>query len=348
MATIPILLALVAVAQEDPLIDARTLFAVFERYHASFRDISFLYEFCFTDLRKAGDKEPDPAKVRRSQGLYAYRSDGATLRDEFSQGNGNRPVARIITSILHNRMEGLNASPDLQPSVRDRIPESAPGGPGVLAGPGSPERILLAYYYPTLGDPTEHEVEFQGWEEVDGHRCLRVRMLRQARSLLKGWVGGLPFIELWVDMKRDGCPLRYELYRGDELEVRCEITRLEQLPLPGGRTLWLPVAGKTMTFLGQEGPGKIIHTKNPVTLEDIGVLLETVQFDAGLSDNFFSVKKQAFVSSDEQLRNLQRELDKAPKPVTKRQPADPASRQKRLDEALAEADRQAERLQASS
>ena len=114
-----------------------------------------------------------PARARTTQALYAYRSDGATLIDEFAMGNGVRPIGRTIRSILHNRMEGMDASPDHLPAVRDRIPETGPGGPGVLAGPGSPERIFLAYYYPRLGDPADHEIELQGWEDVDGHRCLK-------------------------------------------------------------------------------------------------------------------------------------------------------------------------------
>ncbi len=348
MTSIPVVLAFMVAAQHDPAIEGKTLFAVFERYHSSFRDISFLYEVTHARLEATAGKEPDPANVRRSQGLYAYRSDGATVWDVFGQGRGNKPVGRMISAILHNRLERLNASPDSGPAVRDRVPEVAPGGPGVLAGPDSPERIFLAYYFPTLVDPSEHEIEFQGWENISGHRCLKVRMLKQPRPLLKGWVGGLPFVKLWVDLERDGCPLRYELYRGNDLEVRTEVTRLERLTLPDGRHLWLPVTGKTMTFLGQEGPGRIVHTKEPVSVEDYGVLVETVKFDQGLSDGFFSAKKHALVANDEGLRKLQRELEKTPKPQMKRLPADPESRQKRLDEALAEADRQAQRLEASS
>ncbi len=131
-------------------------------------------------------------------------------------------------------------------------------------------------------------------------------------------------------------------------QVRSEISRLEHQPLPGGRALWLPVTGKTVTFLGQLGPGKIVHTKEPYTLEEIRILVESVKFDQGLGDSFFSVRKQARVASDEDLRKLQRQLEEAPKPEVKRQPADPESRQKRLDLALDEADRQAKCLEASS
>ncbi|HZW34570.1 MAG TPA: hypothetical protein VFF52_27850, partial [Isosphaeraceae bacterium] len=85
------------------------------------------------------------------------------------------------------------------------------------------------------------------------------------------------------------------------------------------------------------------------TVETHKILIPTVKFNQGLSDGFFSSKKHALVANDEGLRRLQRELDKTPPPKREKiPPADPGSRRKRLDEALAEADRQAQQLEASS
>ena len=348
MTPILLALALTVAGQSDPTIDGRTLFALFERYHSAFRDITFLYEGTTSQVARTAGKNPAPGNASRFQGLYAYRNDGATLLDVFAQGQGDRPDSRVISAVLHRKLEILDASPDHQPPVRDRIPTTAPGGPGSLSRQDSPERIFLAYYYPTLRDPAEHELETQGWETLSGHRCLRVRMLRYPRSDLKGSVGGLPYMRLWIDLERDGCPLRYELYRGDDLESRTEISVLHRMTLPSGRALWLPAVGRTTQFVGQDDKGAIIHTRDAVYTEDHWIMVDTVKFDQGLSDSFFSVKKHALVTSDESLRKLQRELEKAPKPSVKKPPADPVSRQKRLDEALAEADRQAKRLEASS
>ena len=77
------------------------------------------------------------------------------------------------------------------------------------------------------------------------------------------------------------------------------------------------------------------------------ILLNTVKFDQGLADSFFSVKKHAAAANDESLLKLQRELEHEPsakKPLA----ADPESRRKRLDEALAEANTQSKGLEASS
>jgi hypothetical protein len=345
MIPITLLLALGFPTQNAPAIDARTVFALLERYHASFQDIAFVHEGTWV---KAGGSAANPPFAYRFQGFYAYRADGATVLDVFGTRRGDEPETRTIYSVLKGRLEILGASPDLLPRVRDRTPAVASGGPGSLTYLDSPERTFLAWYFPTLTDPAEHDAEVQGWEDVDGHRCLKVRMLKQPKPLLKGWPGGLPFVKFWIDLERGGYPLRYELYRGDELEVRAEITRLERLDLPDGRPLWLPAEGKTYTHLEGSSRTGVVHTKEPLSVETHKILMNTVRFNQGLNDGFFSTKKHALVANDEGLRKLQRELDQKPVPRVKRSTSDPESVQKALDEALAEADHQAERLEASS
>jgi hypothetical protein len=240
----------------------------------------------------------------------------------------------------------LNATPDHEPHVRDRTPESGSGGPGSMNRPDAPEQIFLPWYLRSLGDPAEHEFKLEGWEDVDGHRCLKVRMLWQPRSLLKYLKDQFPTVRIWFDMER-GYALRLERYRGDELMSRAEVTRLERLRLPDGRPIWFPKEGKSAVFQ-KHVDGKFVYAKEPYTHETYNILTDTVKFNQGLSDGFFSAKKHALVVSDEGLRKLQRELDQKPKPRVEKLPSDPESRKKRLDAALAEADRQVERLEASS
>ncbi len=336
--------AMTVALQNDPAIDGRTVFALFEKHHASFQDITFLHEGFFLRVPR---KPSDPASETRFQSFYAYRSDGATLHDIFLFGQEDRPDARQIRSVLHGRLEMFDASPDHQPRVRDREPATGGGGAGSLAGPDSPERIFLAWYFATLTDPAEHDYATQGWEEVDGHRCLKVRMLNQPKSLLKGWVGGLPILKLWVDLVC-GYPRRIEYYRGDDLVYRTEISRLERLPLPDGRLIWFPAEGTTSQYQGRDDQRRLVFRKEPFVRETRKILLNTVKFNQNLSDSYFSAKKHALVANDEGLRKLQRELEKKPVTQMKNPPSDPESIQKRLDEALAGADHQSKRLEASS
>jgi hypothetical protein len=323
------------------------LFALLQRYHASFRDVTLIHEGT-SEMRRAEPGKPDI--VNRFQSFYAYRSDGATLLDVFSQ-RSDKPKNRSIYTILHNRLERLDATPDADEPIRARVPESGPAGPGSLGRPDSPERIFFAWHFATLGEAGEHDVKPLGWEDIDGHRCLGFSMLQQPKALLKGWVGELPYIRLWIDPQRDGYPVRFESYRGEELEVRREITRMERLPLPDGKSIWFPTQGKTWGFLGKWDRGKLLHTKEPTSAETHTILIKTVKFNQGMNDGFFSVKKHALVASDEDFRKLQRELEAEATIAAskvKSVPNDLESRRKRLDDALVEADRQAQRLEASS
>jgi hypothetical protein len=344
LATTILTLALMSTAQSEPAIDRPTLFALLQRYQSSFRDVSFIHEGTF-EMRASGSDEP--LHPTQFQTYYAYRSDGATLVDLFSQQLGE-PKVRVISSILHRRLEVLDATPEGELPIAARVPESGPGGPGSLGRYDSPERIFLAWYFSTLGDAAEHEIQSLGWEDVDGHRCLKVSMLRQPRPLLKGWVGELPYIRLWIDPQRDALPIRYEYCRGNELEVRGEITRMERVRLPDGRTIWFPSQGRIWGFLGKGDHGQLVRTKEPTSTETHTILIHTVKFNQGLNDAFFSVKKHALVASDEGLRKLQRELESESAGKVRQVGRDPESHRKRLDEALKEADRQSQRLEASS
>ena len=332
MVFISMALAMASVAQDQSAPDPREVFARLKRYRTSFRDVSFLHE---GTLVMAKDGELGHTNDNHFQGYYAYRADGATLLDVFNYGREDQPMTRFLHSILNGRMEIMNASPDIEPRVADRSPEIVKGGPGSLNNPTSPQRIFLAPYFSTLGDASEHKPETQGWEEIDGRRCLKVKILARPESQLKGWAGGLPFVTLWFDLERDGYPLRLEYSRGDNLERRTEISRLQRIELPGGRHLWFPAEGRTSSYFGNMGRDKSsLYSKEPQSVETHRILLDTIKFDLNLSDGFFSVKKHAAVSNDEGLRKLQHQLDSRPKDRGITLPSDPESRQKRLDKAL--------------
>jgi hypothetical protein len=344
MPSIALALVLVGAGYDEAGIDGKSIFGLLERYASLFNDVTFLYEGSLSEAR--GEKERPEVKFR-FQGLYASRADGATLLDVFLLDEKDKPQSRLVNSVINDRLEMLNATPDMLPRIRDRAPQSGPGGPGSLDRPDAPERIFLPWYFRTLAEPAEHDYKSEGWEEINGRRCLRVRLLHQPRSQLKGMTEDIfPTLRLWIDLER-GYPLRTETYIGSHLERRTEIKHLVQLSLPDGRPIWLPAAGTTAIF-SQFGGRKRVYKKEPVQIEEQVILIETVSFNKGLTDAFFSVKEHALAASDEGLRRLERELQQKPKTVVERLPMDPKSREGRLAAALTEADRQAQRLEASS
>ena len=334
-----------AVSQAGPAIAESHVFSLFDRYNSSFEDVAFVYEGSESNITK---DDGSHELSNRFQGFCAYRNDGATLLDIFSHHRRDGPVGRSLYSLLGHRLEVLDASPDGSPPVRNREPLTGVGGPGTLNRQDAPLKIFLPWYLSRLHDPADYEVQNKGWEDVDGHRCLKLRMLQYRRPDLKSWVGAIPFIQLWVDTARNGYPLRNELYRGDDLETRTEISRLEQVRLPSGRAIWFPAEGTFRQYVQHKAGGKPIHSKEPVYVATYLVLINTVKFNQSLSDGFFSVKEHALVTSDEGLTRLLRKLGQKPTTKPKSPPSDPDSRRKRLDEALIEADRQAEATDASS
>ena len=333
-----LMLALLATTA-DPPVDAEMVAEVFRSYGSEYKDVQFLYEGTLTHL--TGDQ-----KSSTFQGLYAYRSDGATLIDMFL-ADQKAPTTRLLWSLLGDRKEDLDATPSSLPAVRDREPEVSRGTDGLLDRPWSPERLFFKYFYRCHANPVEFGLEPQGWEDIDGHRCLIVTAYRGPRPK-----PGRPpyirtFVKLWLDLQRSAHPLRIEWHINGKLKVQTSIT-LEPLATPRGQLVWFPSEAQTHTFGGEIINGKWVELAEPHYRETYHILPYTIKFDQGLADPFFSTKKQALVTSDESQAKLKRELE-AVKPVRKiKEPSDPESLKRRMDDALTRADAQATQLEASS
>jgi len=337
-----VLFVLASVGQDNARsVDARTVAEVFRSYNTSFKDVQFIYE---GTIRRSGSKEGDASTF---QGSYAYRNDGATLIDVFGLPRGGKPGSRLLSSVLGERLENLNAQPDIFPRLRDRQPEVARGGSGSLNRTDSPERIFLAWFLGSHADAEEYGLEPQGWEEVNGRRCLVVHVDSSPRRFTRGRNMGTSFKKLWIDLERGGIPLRIEYHDDGHVGIRTEILDVQRVSLPGGRDMWFPARGRTETFGAVIDKGKVSFRTEP-DIETHNILTSGLKFDRGLTDGYFSVKKHALVTSDEGLRKLQRELENT-KPVPRPKiSTDPESLKKRLDDALAEADKQSKQLEASS
>jgi hypothetical protein len=310
-------------------IDAAQFHRLMDGLHADVRDVTLVYE---------GDHGPVPGDPEgemggKFQGLYSIRSDGATLMDVFLRSHRvDRPVSRTIKLVLGGRLEGVSQLPDLG----RLIPETSAAPPGALNETASVERILYLWYFATLDDPARMGYQFLGWEEVDGHRCLNVQLYEVPAAGLEK-VEQKPTVVFWIDVERGGHPLKVEFRAGSEVRMRAEKIRLGQVPRPDGPLVWLPVSGELNTTLDL-GRGKSTPYRETYVVVD-----GSVRLNQSLGDAYFRLKTNRELPAVGKLRDYQKLLgERAPIRT------DPAGVKERLDRQLAEANRQAEQLVASS
>jgi len=304
-------------------IDADQFARLIQGLHSEIRDVSLVYEGRI-EYPMARTKNQGP----QYQAVYALRSDGAILYDVYLRSNDpNQPFTHDTHALLGNKMTSLGRVPDL-PSG-DPVEKRA--SPGRLDKPGSIQRILFLGYF---GNPyfRTNGYEFEGWETVDNHRCLRVRFGAGTETMDET---GTRF---WIDMERGGHPLKAEWHDRGHLTMRTDGIRLKSYPAPGGETLWLPVVGLTSTFATTDG-----YSNSPNCKETYEVVEGSVRLNADLPDKQFAVDWNGGMPDSDALKRIRHEYESIPPFRT-----DPAGVKANLNRRLALADSQAQQLEASS
>lgn len=329
-----LLLSLVLAAQvsDTETLSAQQFLRLMKGLHSEIQDVTFVYE-------GIGELLNDQSHENEGgyQGLYSFRSDGATLLDIFNRSlRDDKPGYRFIHAILNGKMEGVTQIPDLG----FLKPETTKALPGVLNKPTSPERIVYLWYFQTLDDPARFGYQFQGWEDCDGHRCLKVQLYDVPEAGLEN-VEKKPTVKFWIDVGRGGHPLKVEYFAGPEINMRTEKIQLSQVPFAGGKSIWFPVRGETGSYYG--GAKTVERSSSPVSRETYAVVDGSIRFNQGLKNSYFTLDKNRSLPEIAGLRALQQRLNHVPPLRT-----DPAGVKERLDKMLVEADQQAKQLEASS
>lgn len=301
---------------------------------ADLQDVSLVFEGERYRVRAGWLEKGDPEELRQSyQGTYGFRSNSSAFLDVFQRNHeGDILLVRNTHAILDNKRETLQRIPDLKHTGR----QTGPGVAGSLFDTGSPERILFLWYFTALDDPGPLGYEFQGWENIDGHSCARV----QIGMFPKDRIPDGPFHRFWIDMKRGGHPLKYEFHQ-DGLHSQVDKIQLAQVKASDGKVVWLPVKGEYQAYSN----GKQVF-RNPLFRETYSVVGGSIRLNQDLPDEVFSVDWDGPLASTPELDRLRRETKVIPKRPVGR--TDPIGVQERLEQQLAEADRQSKRLEASS
>jgi len=325
-------------------VDAARFGQLLSGLHEGIRDVTFAYEGGVRGGGGAGAAGVDLAKSTQDyQGRYRYRSDGAEFLDLYSRGTN--PDQRQEHELLQNLggRSSLTAVPDLK-QVGSRSPPSKSKSarvirPSALNRPGSPDRILYLWYFDSLTDPTSVRYKFQGWEEIDGRRCLRVELDAQAGARPEQ-TGRFRF---GIDLTRGGHLLKVEFLEGNEIVARSDHIRLEQFTAVGGEAVWLPLSGEFGSCQWESvREKKVVCYQDPVLVESYRIIAGSVVVNQGLKDDDLTIQSNA--KRYPEFRGFKADAKNAARPLR----TDPAGVQKRLDDSLADADTKAARLEASA
>ena len=150
------------------------------------------------------------------------------------------------------------------------------------------------------------------------------------------------FSHYWIDLKRSGHVLKKEFYRGSNLWYRLHSIRLAPVPSGKGQTVWFPLHAEFDSFLrGTES------MTTPVFHEVYGVVSGSLVLNQGLGDERFSIDWEGPVAKSKAFDQIARDYRSNPRKSSAVPRTDPAGVMEDQQKRLAEADRQAEQLDAS-
>jgi hypothetical protein len=274
-----VLLASVALSQHpDSAADGSRFMEVLSGLHSNICDFELVCEGAIKRIDRPEERTKDaPNSDRVFQGLYAYRSiDGAAYLDLYERYRDEKRSAVHRTSVYLKGACSKTAVAADRRAERGRIAKSASSA-GAFRLPCSPERFIYISKWRAMAYATkEVGFESEGWEEVDGHLAMRIKIDEspQSEPSVKNWS------RYWIDMSRGGHVLKHEDYVGTNLRFRMHNVMLSEVRLPNGKDIWFPTRGVFESFLSGND-----YKKNPVFRETYGVVAGTLVFSSRLGDN---------------------------------------------------------------
>lgn len=316
--------------QAETRVNAEDFLKLVRAAQSSISDVSFVCEGSITFVGPKDLIDPTANLDKKFQGIYVYRSDGALFHDLYLRGEGvDSLFVHSKRALLRGIVEKLQTQPDLRQLAE---PHSTRGNAASMRDAGSPNNLLWLWFFESIRTIDSYQYEFEGWEDVDGARCLRARL-----NYIPGSMPQNPQVKFWIDVARGGHPLRVEFYLNSALAFRLYDVRLAWFPTMGGVKTWIPVDG----ILDYYSWGPKTYDA-PTQRETYHVVKDSVKLNQNRSDRTFSTKW----SSSSPNISLAKEFDSAgnvPRPRN-----DHETVAARLDARLAEADEQAKELDASA
>jgi len=348
---ITLALSLLGVADLPP-IDAGQFAAIVKERSAPLKSLAFVYEGRMEWVGPGNLVERPGTFDQEYQGAFLYRSDGAALFDLYMRrATPTAEVRRRKMSVLHGRLEDATrstaGSPFSDPARDVRV------GPRTIESfskTDSPRDLLMTTWDLSFTGDQLRSVNFlaEGWEEVDGRNCLKVRLDLSLNDDRRE----RDFRRYWVDLERNAQVLRMEYYQDKKTITRVDITAIVARKLPDGSAFWLPVRSVRRSF----DDGDRIFGE-PLYERSMAIVEGSLQLNPDLPDALFSVARASALPLPGELERIEKgaksgklrlQFESQPTPKPEPLKTDPVSVRGRIDKHLAEANRQSKELEASS
>lgn len=318
-----------------------------EAQSASLRDLCFLYEGAnrWVGPRSLFGKDPDLYGAQY-QGAYLYRRNDAAMKDVYLKPHNNASqMSRLKVAFLKAGIRQSRLLPgEIPPRGPSTQPPIMPGNMYSLGRYGSPNHLFRIWMLLDIAKFQATDYRFSGWDSIDGHRCLKFRLIASGKRDNEGC-----YDEFWVDLDRNANVLRVEGYDGNKLRSRIDEVQLKPVLSPEGTEIWVPIRSRLRGYVWED-----VHYNDPVTEDLIEVVDGTILLNQGLPDAVFDVRRETTLPQLGELDRIRRlagdsalanDFDATPQTSIR---LDPAGVRQRLDKSLAEADRQAVMLEASA
>jgi hypothetical protein len=220
------------------------------------------------------------------QGAYLYRNDGAAMCDMYvSKRSHSSRVMRSRTLVFHDRVEKVQGLVDSRRGFdSDRDVRRQKGSLASISGASSPHDVFMFWFWKVVGPLQDLGFEFQGWEMVDGRKCLRFQ--------LDSWNGGqrkgLDFQRYWMDVERGAQVVAFETYVEKQLVSKMDQVTLMVFEGPDKVAVWFPTRGRKRLFRWKDR----FYT-DPVVEIKYSVVRRSITVNGSLPDSLFSIRRSS-------------------------------------------------------
>jgi hypothetical protein len=311
--------------------------------YSQIKDIVFVFE---GSSRWAGVEHQDERLQEGEQvfqGTYAWREDGAKLLDTYRHYlfRGHLTFHHDTAAQIKDKLTAISREPDRREA--DTFPVESRANPRSMNDSLSPQSIFYQCYFTAPRSPLS-KYEFEGWDEVDGHKCMKVRFLHVSEDDMSNAWG---FTRFWIDIERGAHPLKEEAWSHGNLLLRTHGIQLARVSSKDRSSYWLPVRGIRDGYASGVDKNKhIIYTSTPYSQVTISIVEGSIRINEGIPDKQFSIYWRGGFPETDALKRQRTDFASIPlpPPVSK----DPLKVRERLENRLREAERQSRALDASS